>query len=182
MTRIGLLRKMNPRGRPGTVVQVNAGRGWSGGNVWRSGASEGEVVGSPGVMEERKMMKLKRVARLAVAMGLAVLPVVAKDAAKKEPPKPAPSPSQAVLEQWNDIGRKLITIAEDLPEDKYDYKPNPDSRSFVAQLLHASASMYFFTDAAQGQKARYGDDPKPDELKTKAQVIAFVRKCVEDGA
>src|SRR3989449_9855529 len=182
MTRIGLLRKMNPCGRPGTVVQVNAGRGWSGGNVWRSGASEGEDVRSPGVMEERKMMKLKRVARLALAMGLAVLPVVAQDAAKKEPPKPAPSPSQAVLEQWNDIGRKLIVIAEDLPEDKYDYKPNPDSRTFVAQLLNVAASMYYFTDTAQGQKPRYPDDPKRDELKTKEQILAFVKKCVEDGA
>ena len=64
------------------------------------------------------MKKLKWVAGLAVAMGLAVLPALAQDAAKKEPPKPAPSPSQAVLEQWNEIGRKLITIAEDLPEDK----------------------------------------------------------------
>ena len=127
-------------------------------------------------------MKLKRVARLALAMGLAVLPVVAQDAAKKEPPKPAPSPSQAVLEQWNDIGRKLIVIAEDLPEDKYDYKPNPDSRTFVAQLLHVTASMYYFTDIAQGQKPRYPDDPKRDELKTKAQIIAFLKKCVEDGA
>src|SRR5205085_869193 len=77
--------------------------------------------------------------------------------------------SAAILDQWNDIGRKLIAIAEDLPEDKYDYKPNPDSRTFVGNLLHASASMYFFTDAVQGKKARYGDDPKRDELKTKAQ-------------
>src|SRR5437762_6737875 len=30
----------------------------------------------------------------------AVLPALAQDAAKKAPPKPAPSPSQAVLEQW----------------------------------------------------------------------------------
>jgi len=66
------------------------------------------------------MKKLKWVAGLALAMGMAVLPAVAQEAAKKEPPKPAPSPSQAVLEQWNDIGRKLIMIAEDLPEDKYD--------------------------------------------------------------
>jgi len=37
--------------------------------------------------------------------GLAVLPAVAQDAAKKkEAPKPAVSPTQAVLEQWNDIG------------------------------------------------------------------------------
>ena len=128
------------------------------------------------------MKKLKWVAGLALATGLAVLPVLAQEAAKKEPPKPAPSPSQAVLEQWNDIGRKLITIAEDFPEDKYDYKPNPDSRTFIAQLLHVSASMYYFTDIAQGQKPRYPDDPKRDDLKTKAQIMAFVKKCVQDGA
>src|SRR5712692_439700 len=128
------------------------------------------------------MKKLKWMAGLALATGLAVLSVLAQEAAKKEPPKPAPSPSQAVLEQWNDIGRKLITIAEDLPEDKYDYKPNPDSRTFVAQLLHVTASMYYFTDIAQGQKPRYPDDPKRDELKTKEQILAFVKKCVQDGA
>ena len=104
------------------------------------------------------------------------------DAKPKEPPKPALGPSAAVLEQWNDIGRKLIAIAEDLPEDKYDYKPHPDSRTFVGNLLHASASMYFFTDTALGKKARYGDDPKRDDLKTKAQVVAFVKQCVQDGA
>src|SRR5437867_6046460 len=130
------------------------------------------------------MKKLKLVAGLALATGLAVLPTLAQDAAKKEPPKPAPSPSQAVLEQWNEIGRKLIIIAEDLPEDKYDYKPNPDSRTFRAVLLHVSASMYYFTDFALGQKPRYPDDPKPADLKinSKADLVAFVKKCVQDGA
>jgi uncharacterized damage-inducible protein DinB len=116
-----------------------------------------------------------------LAAVLAVAPARAQEA-KKEAQAPPPSPSQSVLNDWNEIGRKLIAIAEDLPEDKYDYKPNPASRSFVEQLLHASASMYFFTDIAQGQKARYGDDPKRDELKTKEQVVAFVKKCVADGA
>ena len=87
-----------------------------------------------------------------------------------------------MLAQWNEIGRKLIAIAEDLPADKYDYKPNPDSRSFVGQLLHVSASMYYFTDPAQNQKVRYPDDPNRDNLKTKADVVAFVKKSVEDGA
>jgi hypothetical protein len=66
---------------------------------------------------------------------------------------------------------------EDLPEDKYDFKPNPDSRTFVQQLLHVSASMYYFTDPVLGQKVRYSDDPKRDELKTKAQVVAFVKSA-----
>lgn len=108
---------------------------------------------------------------------------LAQEAAKKtEAPKPAPSSSQAVLEQWNDIGRKLIAIAEDLPEDKYDYKPNSDSRTFVAQLLHVSAAMYYFTDPAQGRKPSQPDDPKRDNLQTRTQVVAFVKKCVQDGA
>jgi uncharacterized damage-inducible protein DinB len=130
------------------------------------------------------MKKLKWVAGLALGMGLAVLPVLAQEAAKKAPPKPALGASEAVLEQWNEIGRKLIAIAEDLPEDKYNYKPNPDSRTFEGVLVHVSASMYYFTDPAQNKKPRYPDDPKPADLKinSKADLVAFVKQCVKDGA
>jgi uncharacterized damage-inducible protein DinB len=128
-------------------------------------------------------MKIFKWGSLLAVTALAAMPALAQQDAKK-PPKPAPSPSQAVLETWNDIGRKLIAIAEDLPEDKYDYKPNPDSRTFLAQLVHASASMYYFTDVAQGKKPRYPDDPKREDLKLtgKEQVTAWVKQCVQDGA
>src|SRR5260370_26157621 len=130
------------------------------------------------------MMRRKAGVGLVIAAGVAVMPVLGQAAAEKETTKPAPSPSQAVLEQWNDIGRKLIIMAEDFPDEKYEYKPHADSRTFAANLIHVSASMYYFTDIAQGQKPRYADDPKRDELKlqTKMQVVAFVKKCVEDGA
>ncbi len=120
---------------------------------------------------------------LVLAAGPLVLSAVAQESAKKaEALKRVPSPSQVVLAQWNDIGRKLVAMAEDLPENKYDYKPHPDSRTFVAQLLHVAASMYYFTDVAQGQKVRYGDDLSRDQVKAKAQIVAFVKKSVEDGA
>jgi uncharacterized damage-inducible protein DinB len=130
------------------------------------------------------MSKWSKLAGLTLGMALMAAPIMAQEAAKKEPPKPAPSRSDALLEQWNDIGRKLVAIAEDLPEDKYDYKPNPDSRTFRALLLHVSASMYYFTDMAQNKKARYADDPKPADLKinNKADLAAFVKQCVKDGA
>ena len=128
------------------------------------------------------MRNCSRWGALLVTVVLGAMPALAQEAKKAAPPKPAPSPSQAVLESWNDIGRKLIVIAEDLSEDKYDYKPNPDSRTFVGQLIHASASMYYFTDIAQGKKPHLADDPKRDELQTKAQIVAFVKKCVQDGA
>src|ERR1700704_1645056 len=83
-----------------------------------------------------------------------------KDAMKKDAPvKPAPSPSQAVLESWNDIGRKLIAMAEDFPEDKYDFKPTPAQRSFAEQLLHASNANYFFTNLVRGEKPPAEEDP-----------------------
>jgi hypothetical protein len=89
--------------------------------------------------EEKPMNTWRIVAGLVLAAGLAVLPVLAQEAAKKmEPPKPAPGPSEALLEQWNEIGRKLVAIAEDLPEDKYDYKPNPDSRTRRRNRSHAT--------------------------------------------
>ena len=75
-------------------------------------------------------MKNARTVTLVLAASLSLL-ATAQDQAKKTPPKPAPSASQAVLDSWNEIGRKLIEMAEDFPEDKYDFKAIP-LRSSVA--------------------------------------------------
>jgi uncharacterized damage-inducible protein DinB len=111
------------------------------------------------------------------------LPAHTQDMAKKDAAtKPALSPSQAVLDSWNDIARKLIAMAEDFPEDKYDFKPTPAQRSFAEQLLHAAGANYFFTNLALGQKPPAEEDPKRDQYKTKADVVAFVKKSYADGA
>jgi len=100
----------------------------------------------------------------------------------EKPVKPALSPSQAVLEQWNDIGRKLIAMAEDFPEDKYEFKPTPAQRSFAEQLLHASGDNYYFTNVLLGEKLPTTEDPPRDQFKSKAEVVAFVKKAFADGA
>jgi uncharacterized damage-inducible protein DinB len=120
---------------------------------------------------------------LILTIGVLAPPAFTQEMAKKDaPPKPALSPSQAVLESWNDIGRKLIAMAEDFPEDKYDFKPTPAQRSFAEQLLHATGANYFFTNLALGQKPPAEEDPKRDQFKTKADVVAFVKKSFADGA
>jgi uncharacterized damage-inducible protein DinB len=111
------------------------------------------------------------------------MPAPAQDAAKKnEPPKAAKSLSQSILEQWNDIGRKLIAMAEDFPEDKYDFKPTPAQRSFAEQLLHAAGANYFLINIANGEKPPAQEDPPRTKYKTKADVVAFVKKSFDDGA
>ena len=128
------------------------------------------------------MTNWNRLAGLVLGLGMAVLPAMAQEAKKNEPPKPPLSPTQAVLEQWNDIGRKLVAMAEDFPEDKYEFKPNPEQRSFREQLLHAADSNYFFTNPVIGQKSPTAEDWSKDKLKTKAEVAAYVKKAFADGA
>jgi uncharacterized damage-inducible protein DinB len=96
--------------------------------------------------------------------------------------KPADSPSKVVLDSWNDIGRKLIAMAEDFPEDKYDFKPTPAQRSFAEQLLHAAGANYFFTNPAMGLKMPPEEDPKRADYKTKADIVTFVKKSFADAA
>ena len=129
------------------------------------------------------MLKAPFVAAAILAAATLAIPAHAQDAAKKDAAvKPAPSASQAVLEAWNYTGKKLITMAEDFPEEKYDFKPTPAQRSFAEQLLHVAGSNYFFTNLATGQKPPAEEDPKRDQYKTKADVVGFVKKSFGDGA
>jgi uncharacterized damage-inducible protein DinB len=120
-------------------------------------------------------------AAVLLAATLVAFPASAQDMKKDAAIKPADGPSQAVLTAWNDIGRKLIAMAEDFPEDKYDFKPTPAQRSFAEQLLHAAGANYFFTNPVMGVKSPEGD-PKREGYKTKADVVAFVKKAFADGA
>src|SRR5208283_309558 len=135
------------------------------------------------LLRREAMKRVQVLAGLLLAACFCVLPVRGQAmGGKKTPPGPALSPSEEVLEQWNDIGRKLIAMAGDFPEDKFQFKPQAESRTFVANMVHAAASMYYFTDIAQGKKPRYADDPKDMNIKSRAELVAFVKKCVEDGA
>ncbi|MGC1596718.1 MAG: DinB family protein [Candidatus Acidiferrales bacterium] len=134
-------------------------------------------------MKPIKMNCIGLLALLIVAAGAAVTPAHAQDMAKQaSAPKPVPGASQAVLEQWNDIGRKLIAMAEDFPDDKYDFKPTPAVGTFAQRLIHAAHANEFFINAVEGRKMPAMADPNRDQFKTKADVVAFVKKSFADGA
>src|ERR1700720_4336627 len=94
----------------------------------------------------------KTIVLLFVITGLCAWPSFAQQAQQKsDASKAMPSSSQIVLAQWNEIGRKLIAMADDFPDGKYDFKPTPPMRSFAEQLLHAAGSMEYFTAPVQGK-------------------------------
>jgi uncharacterized damage-inducible protein DinB len=127
--------------------------------------------------------EMKKATFLAIVLLAFAMPALAQDAMTKDAAiKPAEPESKVVLDSWNDIGRKLTAMAEDFPEDKYDFKPTPAQRSFAEQLLHAAGSCYYFTNPAMGLKPPAPEDPKRDQYKSKADIVAFVKKSFADGA
>jgi uncharacterized damage-inducible protein DinB len=128
------------------------------------------------------MSKTPFLAAALLAVSIVAMPTRGQEAKKDAAIKPADSQSKVVLDSWNDIGRKLIAMAEDFPEDKYDFKPTPAQRSFAEQLLHAAGANYFFTNPAIGKEMPKEEDPKRADFKTKADIVTFVKKSFADGA
>jgi uncharacterized damage-inducible protein DinB len=91
------------------------------------------------------------------------------------------------LEIWNAIGNKLVAMAKDLPEDKYDFKLQKDERTFAENLLHVAAVDYDLMRAASGSKigpdfGKNKHNPSRDDYKTKADVVKLIQQAVADGA
>src|SRR4029077_14495430 len=94
----------------------------------------------------------------------------------------AGSRADETLEWWNQIGNKLIAMARDFPEDKYDFKVQKDERTFAENLLHVAAVDYDLIGRVSGSNVgpdfgKDGHNPSRDVYKTKADVV----KLLEQG-
>ncbi len=92
------------------------------------------------------------------------------------------TPKNAMLAQWNDISRKLVAMAADMPEDKYDYQPNPQVRTFAQVLLHVAFWNQYVAKTAKGERA----DDKLNELPRasypkKADVVKVLQSSFQDA-
>jgi hypothetical protein len=126
------------------------------------------------------MRKFSRSIFVLVALSLfsGASAVRAQDTAKK-----TKTPSEAVLEAWNDVGNRLVTMAQDWPEDKYTYKLTPNVRSFQEVLLHLAGSNYDLLNHVTGAKMGNAEnDPPIANYKTKSETVDYLKKSITDGA
>jgi len=135
------------------------------------------LIGSNAQQKEPEVVNMEKFFLIGVVVGLVVLSDFGQTASS---PKPTLGPSAALLSSWNEISRKLIAMAEDFPEDKYDFKPTPAQRTFAEQLLHVAGSNDFYTSVARGKQPV--DDESREHYKTIAAVVAYVKKSFTDGA
>ena len=97
------------------------------------------------------------------------------------------SRAEETLEWWNHVGKKLIALAKDFPEDKYDFKVQKDERTFAENLLHVAAVDYDIASRVAGTQVGpdFGKDkhnPSREAYKTKADVVKLLEQAVADGA
>ena len=69
----------------------------------------------------------------AMAIGLMMIVFGPRTAAAQGAPAADPTLRDVLLAQWSDIGEKVVKLAEEFPEDKYDYRPTPQVRTFADQ-------------------------------------------------
>ncbi len=135
----------------------------------------------------KRSSKLSSLALVAVTL-LAVVgtSLYSQGQSHNQTPQPARSRAEETLERWNDIGNKLIAMAQDFPEDKYDYKLQKDQRTFALNLLHAAALDFVLIRRISGSNIGpdfgEGDNPTRDAFKTKADIVKFVQDAVAAGA
>jgi len=106
---------------------------------------------------------------------------------QSQAPPPVRSRAEETLEWWNHVGNKLIAMAQDFPEDKYDFKLQKDERTFAENLIHVAAVDYDLISRVSGSSIGpdFGKDkhnPPRDAYKTKAEVVKLITQAVADGA
>jgi len=88
-----------------------------------------------------------------------------------------------LVTRWSEIGDKMVKLAEEFPEDRYDAHPVADIRSFADQLRHVA----FWNRYVQKTLRREEADGEANELPqasypTKSKLVKVLRSTFEDVA
>jgi uncharacterized damage-inducible protein DinB len=94
-------------------------------------------------------------------------------------------PSEDLVRAWGEIGGKLVEMAQDFPEDKYDFKVQKDQRTFAETLLHVANDDLLAISAVKGSQVGpdfHGEHPSRAIYKTKADVVKLLKDAVAAGS
>jgi hypothetical protein len=91
-----------------------------------------------------------------------------------------PSTADAVRGHFRSVHHRLLEMAKDFPEDKYDFRLKPEMRTFGAVLVHVASGTIYAAKAGRGEKVNW-DELDPKDYKTKAAVVALMEKAIGDS-
>jgi hypothetical protein len=106
--------------------------------------------------------------------------------------QPTPTLASMVDDEITAIEKQVVDVAEAMPEDKYNFSPEnlnipggdyKGVRTFAGQVKHVAASNYFIWFTLTGDKLpdNLKDGNGPTELKTKADILKFLKDSFAQG-
>jgi hypothetical protein len=130
------------------------------------------------------------IASLAQGTGQSAPPTPAPQA--QAAPQPAPTFSAIVDRQVSQYEKLMVDAAEAMPEDKFNFTPDSLNikgaefktvRTFAQLIKHTATANFRFWTALSGDK--FPENIKgpngPDELKTKAEIVQFLKDSFAVG-
>jgi len=121
---------------------------------------------------------------------LALWPVgkqVAAAGPRQQTSQPTATLAASIDHQLSRVEKLIVDVAEAMPEEKFNFTPEslkiPGSNykgvfTFAGQIKHIAASNYVLWSQVTGEKLAEGlfnDGHGPDNLKTKAEIIQFLK-------
>ena len=85
-----------------------------------------------------------------------------------------------IKKDWEEQKKTMSTIADAMPEDKFDFKATPAERSYGEQILHIAQVNYFLLKVVGGKATPPAFAPKT--LKSKAEIIKALEDSYEYGS
>ena len=79
---------------------------------------------------------------------------------------------------WEPMIGYITTVAEELPESSYAFKPTPEVRSFGQMFGHVAGAQYMFCAAALGESPRNEDDIEKTK-KTKSELVSALKASTD---
>lgn len=113
-------------------------------------------------------------------LSVALAAVIAAPIALAAQQTPPPTYEQAVFNTWRRLHDKLLAMAKDFPEDKYGWKPHPDSRTALDELRHVTIGLEMTTAMLKGEKFDYNGRNEADKTKpaTRASVVSEMEAAI----
>ena len=84
-------------------------------------------------------------------------------------PQTPPTFESTTINTWKSLHNKILTMAKDFPEEKYGWKPHPDSRSMIDEFRHVTIGLEMSTSQLKGTPFDYNARIKADESKPKTR-------------
>ena len=89
------------------------------------------------------------------------------------------------MNQLDLIDREIVSLAEAMPADRYDFRPTDGAftgvRTFGEQVRHLATMIYMTTAIVRQERSPYGSGTNnngPEELRTKADIVNYLKASI----